>query len=65
MHIVAKGLVGLAALAFILAVIDSVFTGPILTIPAESFSRAANNLALMAIALMVVFREHGGGPAQH
>ena len=65
MHIVAKGLVGLAALAFLLAVVDSVITGPILTIPAESFSRAANNLALLALALAVVFREHGGGAARH
>ncbi|MBA3894474.1 MAG: hypothetical protein H0X69_12400 [Gemmatimonadales bacterium] len=31
------------------------FTGPILATPAEGFSRACSNLALLAIALVVVF----------
>jgi len=53
---VVKGLVGASALAFILAVVNSAITGPIMQIPAESFSRAANNLALLAIGLVLAFR---------
>jgi hypothetical protein len=55
-----KALVALSALAFVLAVINSAFTGPIMQVPAESFSRASNNLALLAIATMLAFRgKHG------
>lgn len=55
----AKALVGLAAAAFVLAVVTS-FTGIILT-TAEGWSRASTNLALLAIALALSFRE--GRPA--
>lgn len=61
MRNLAIALVGMAAVAFVLAVIDSAITGPILMIPAESFSRASNNLALLAIALMVIFPEKSAG----
>ena len=54
MYSLAKGLTALAALAFLLAVVSN-FTGPILATPAEGFSRACSNLALLAIALVVVF----------
>lgn len=54
MYSLAKGLTGLAALAFVLAV-ASYFIGGILSISPEAFSRASNNLALLAIALVVVF----------
>ena len=48
-----------AALAFVLAVI-AVFTGPIAGIPAESFSRACTNLALLAIGVTLAWkRAHG------
>ncbi len=47
-----KGLIGFSGLAFLLAVI-AIFTGPIMGIGAEAFSRACNNLALIAIALTV------------
>lgn len=53
-----KACAGLAALAFVLAVV-SVFTGTIL-VPAEAYSRAANNLALLALCVFIGFRE---GPA--
>ena len=52
-----KVLVGLAGLAFILAVIGSAFTGPIMGVTAEGFSRACTNLALIAIALSLCFKE--------
>jgi hypothetical protein len=45
-------LICLSALGFVLAVI-AVIIGPILGIPAEGFSRACSNLALIAIALFV------------
>jgi len=53
-----KALVGLAALAFVLAVVDSAFiAGKLFGIPGEAYSRASNNLALIAIGLAVAFRE--------
>lgn len=53
----AKACVALAALAFLLAVV-TVFTGPIL-VGAEGYSRAANNLALLALCLFIGFKEGG------
>ena len=55
MQMIAKVLVGLAALAFVMAVVGA-FVGPIVTTP-EAYSRAANNLALIAIALFLGFKE--------
>ena len=49
-----KALIGLAALAFVLAVLTH-FTGPILSTPPEAYSRASTNLALLAIALVLTF----------
>ena len=51
---VAKGLVFLAALTFIVGVIVGLVGSPVMDIPAESFSRACDNLALLAIALMLM-----------
>ena len=52
--------VGLAILGFLLAVV-TVFTGPVFAgIPAESFSRACTNLALIAIALAVCCPKKSG-----
>ena len=53
----AKLLLALAALTFVVAVITN-FVGDILA-TAEGYSRASANLALMAIALVLCFR-HGG-----
>jgi hypothetical protein len=50
----AKTLVALAALALVLAVVAH-FAGPIVGTQAEAYSRACSNLALLAIALIVVF----------
>ena len=55
MNALAKGLTALAILAFLLAVVTKCITGPILAIHAAGFSRACSNLALLAIALVVVF----------
>ncbi len=52
MSTMSKVLVGLAGLAFVLAVFVSLLW-PIFGIPGETFSRASNNLALLAIALAV------------
>jgi hypothetical protein len=54
MRALAKVLVGLAALAFVLAVVSS-FTGRIMQVHPEGFSRACSNLALLAIALVLMF----------
>jgi hypothetical protein len=51
----AKALTALAALAFVLAVVTNFtgnYMGPFLT-TAEGYSRAATNLALLAIALVL------------
>jgi len=50
----AKALIGLAALAFVLAVVTH-FAGPIVGTYAEAYSRASGNLALLAIALVLTF----------
>ncbi len=55
---VAKLLVVLAALTFVLAVIGA-WTGTMMGIGAEAYSRACTNLALMAIAIVLVFEEKG------
>ena len=46
----------LAVLAFILAVV-TVFTGPLVGVAGESYSRACTNLALIALCLFVGFKE--------
>ena len=51
-----KVLIALAGLGFVLAVIVC-FTGPILGFGAEGFSRGCSNLALIAIALSLTFKE--------
>jgi ACR3 family arsenite efflux pump ArsB len=56
-----KVLIGLAALAFVLAVIVSLTGEPIMRTRAEAFSRASNNLALIAIALLLLGRNRGSG----
>lgn len=52
---VARALIGLAAVAFVLAVATN-FLG-IFYATAEGYSRASANLALLAIALVVCFRD--------
>jgi len=54
MEYVVKGLVILAALAFILGVLAGLTGGAIRGFPAESFSRACDNFALIAIAVMLM-----------
>lgn len=49
-------LIGLSVVAFLLAVIEALVTGPLMGIPAESFSRACTNLALIAIVLSICFK---------
>ena len=56
-----KGIVALAVLAFILAVIGTLFNFSIIRVIPEAFSRACNNLALIAIALAVCFKEEAKG----
>ena len=46
-------LIGLSAIAFLLAVISVLVTGPMMGLSAEGFSRACTNLVLMGIALSV------------
>jgi ABC-type amino acid transport system permease subunit len=53
-----KLLIGLAALAFVLAVVSH-FGGSIVGTAAEAYSRASSNLSLLAIALVLAF---GGAP---
>ena len=52
-----KLLVLLAVLTFVLAVIGGALTGAILGIGAEAYSRACTNLALIAIAIAMVFKD--------
>lgn len=52
----AKGLIALAGLAFLLAIVTN-FTGDFLT-TSEGFSRASANLALLAIAFVLGFGDN-------
>ncbi len=52
-----KLFVFLALITFVLAVIGGAWTGNIMGIGAEAYSRACTNLALMAIAIVMVFPE--------
>ena len=54
-----KALIGLAALAFVLAVISH-FTGAIVMTNPEAYSRASGNLSLLAIALVLMYGGTGG-----
>ena len=54
MSTLVKALIGLAVLAFVLAVVTH-FAGPIVETQAEAYSRASTNLALLAIALVLAF----------
>ena len=55
---IAKLLVLLAAITFVLAVLGA-WTGTMMGIGAEALSRACTNLALIAIAMVMVFKEEG------
>jgi hypothetical protein len=46
-------LIAVSAVGFISAVIASLLGGEFLTVSAEAFSRVCNNLALIAIALIL------------
>lgn len=62
MRNVAMILIGLSALGFVLAVITIlVGRGPVVGVSAEGFSRGCSNLALIAIALAVWFKEGSQG----
>ena len=54
MEYAVKGLVFLAALTFSLGILAALTGGDIRGFPAESFSRACDNFALIAIALMLL-----------
>ena len=44
---------------FLLAIVASLWMGAIMGIGAEAYSRACTNLALIAIAIVMVFEEEG------
>ncbi len=50
-----KPVIYFAGFAFLAAVVTS-FIGPVANLPAEAFSRACSNLALIAIALVMAER---------
>ena len=60
MRNLAKLLVGLSAVAFALAVVAA-YTGRIMQFVPHTFSRASENLALLAIALVLVWGAQSGG----
>jgi hypothetical protein len=51
-----KALIGLSILAFVIAVLGSVFNFDLLGVDPEGYSRACSNIALVAIALALVFK---------
>jgi hypothetical protein len=59
MDTIPKVLIGLAALAFVMAVIGSLTGWRLLPTSPEAFSRASTNLALLAIAWLLLDRGRG------
>ena len=51
MDILLKLLIGAAAVAFFIAVFGSIFNIDLLGVDPEGYSRASNNIALIAIAI--------------
>ena len=49
-------IIGIAALSFILAVVAALLGGGFMNVSAEAFSRTSNNLALIAIALILWYK---------
>ena len=60
MDSMAKALVGLAVVAFIIRGIAGLTGGGLMGFPAESFSSACDNLALIAIAVMLMGKNGQG-----
>ena len=60
MESISKALVGLAVLTFIVGVIAGLMGGGLMIFPAESFSRACDNLALIAIAMLLMCKNGQG-----
>ena len=59
----AKLLILGAALGFVIAVIQALFLGgTLMGMPAESFSRASTNMALIAIGIAVCFKDQASAP---
>ena len=54
-----KGLITLAIVAFILAVISVIIQRSIMGVSAEGFSRASSNLALIALAIGMCWKPAG------
>ena len=54
-----KSLIGLSVLAFVIAVLGSVFGFDLLGVDPEGYSRACSNIALIAITLALVFKAEG------
>jgi hypothetical protein len=54
-------LIALSALGFVLAVVGTLFGQPIMGVAPEGFSRACTNLALIAIALVVISERKSAG----
>jgi hypothetical protein len=56
MQNIIKALIGLSILAFMIAVLGSVFNFDLLGVDPEGYSRACSNIALVTIALALAFK---------
>jgi hypothetical protein len=56
MQNIIKVLIGLSILAFMIAVLGSVFNFDLMGVDPEGYSRACSNIALVAIALALAFK---------
>ena len=57
-----KGLIGFAVVAFALAIAASLGGERLMGTSPEAFSRASNNLSLLAIAMWLVFKPANTSP---
>jgi len=56
MNNIVKGLIGLAVVGFALAIVASLGAQTLMGTSGEAFSRASNNLSLVAIAVLLAFK---------
>jgi hypothetical protein len=59
MRLLVRILIAAATVAFILAILGAIWNFRMLNVAPEGYSRACSNLALIAIALILSFRERG------
>jgi hypothetical protein len=59
MRLLVRILIAAASIAFVLAIVGAIWNFRMLNVAPEGYSRACTNVALIAIALILAYRERG------